>query len=115
MTFIEEYCKIGLRKTVVFKRHKHCLSICILKKKPIHELVVAAAGPCVNLIITVFCIALYVFLKIDAGNYASVNMYMLIINLLPVVPLDGGRILNAYLMLELKNKKADKIPLCTCR
>lgn len=65
------------------------------------SLFVTAAGPAVNL-------ALYLVAKIliamGFSHYAVqlvaiFNMLLLILNLLPIVPLDGGRILHAILMM----------------
>ncbi len=80
-----------------------------LRNNPVHEFIVAASGPLVNLIGIVICIYAYRFFNINTQILTLVNLYMLIINLLPVLPLDGGRILNACLALEFKKKKADYI------
>lgn len=60
------------------------------------EILVASAGPLTNLIILIFT---YVFF--GNSNFSSLviyaNLLILIFNLLPIYPLDGGRILNGIL------------------
>lgn len=80
--------------------------------KPIDEIEIALAGPLFNM----FMVVLAIFLKhIGLNCYeildmiASVNMSYLIFNLLPVFPLDGGRILLAILSIKLKRKTSMKI------
>lgn len=80
-----------------------------LKNKPQHELLVAACGPVVNLLCIIICMSIYKFCMINTQVFTVVNLYMLIINLLPIMPLDGGRILNACLALEFKKKRAEAI------
>lgn len=66
----------------------------LLKPSPLlkNELLIAAAGPLFNaLMIIIF----------KSGPFYEMNLSMLIFNLLPILPLDGGRIL--YLILSLKN------------
>lgn len=66
-----------------------------LPTKPEHELVVILAGPMVNLL-------LVPVLAMTATNHLMAilnlcNLTMLIFNLLPVFPMDGGRVLRALL------------------
>ena len=60
------------------------------------EILVASAGPLTNLIILIFT---YVFF--GNSNFSSLviyaNLLKIIFNLLPIYPLDGGRILNGIL------------------
>lgn len=63
------------------------------------ELLVAAAGPTVNLILAVF------FLH-RAPVTALVHLALLLYNLLPFYPLDGGRILRCTLLLLLRERMA---------
>ena len=58
------------------------------------EIAVASAGPFSNLIMIVIS-SIFVMQK-----FYIANLFMLIINLLPVYPLDGGRILNGVLKNE---------------
>lgn len=57
------------------------------------ELLCAAAGPCVNLLL---------WLLLPAGSpAAAISLGMLLYNLLPIYPLDGGRILRCLLLSRL--------------
>lgn len=79
--------------------------------KPRQELFIALAGPAVTLAVAV---ALYAFLEVFGarqmgvgslmtfgrsfmGNLLVVNVYLLVFNLIPAFPMDGGRVLRAAL------------------
>ena len=85
----------------------------IIKKSNLVELkyiYVAIAGPFFNLVIaTIFS---YIGLKtnneiVDLITYS--NLLIFIFNLIPIYPLDGGRILNSVLKINKGNIIADKI------
>lgn len=72
--------------------------------KPSHEIIVAISGPLVNGILSVICLAvfwlfpsLYVYLE----DFYFANVTTLLFNFCPVYPLDGARVIFAY----LKKKK----------
>ena len=67
-------------------------------------LLLASAGICVNLFCSAFCIALpqSAFLK----WFLLSNLSMLTVNLLPVLPLDGGRMLLSLLSARMGRPKA---------
>lgn len=76
------------------------------------ECKITLAGPMMNLFILVFFVALWwVFPETYAYTDTVVfaNGIMLIINLLPCFPLDGGRFLYATLRLKFKRKTAERI------
>ena len=79
---------------------------------PSHEIKIALAGPCVNLLICVFCVAA---MWVAPGFYFIenqiffVSMYFGLFNLLPFFPLDGGRVFVAVISKFLSRKKALKI------
>lgn len=74
-----------------------------------HELVISLAGPVANVImITAGTLLTYINVNVPEVFFIS-NLYMLFINLLPVMPLDGGRIVNAVLKTEFGERKAKKI------
>ena len=79
------------------------------------EIKIAIAGPIVNalLIILTFVLwtifpATYSFLEV----FMMANIYTLCFNLLPVYPLDGGRILQASLTSKVGFAKSKKITKC---
>ena len=77
---------------------------------PLHELWVALAGPAVNIVIAT---AIFIWLKLTAspeplltltlgtGTFLErimfVNIFMVLFNMIPAFPLDGGRVLRAVL------------------
>ena len=77
---------------------------------PKKELLVSAAGP-------VFHIVMLPFL-VGATQLREVNLAMLCVNLLPVLPLDGGRILRCIFLSRLPVRKADaicrRVSRCVC-
>lgn len=73
------------------------------------EILIAAAGPMVNLILIITGLIFAFFWKVDIQVYIYCNIYMLLINLLPILPLDGGRILSVALKQELGTRKGEAI------
>lgn len=71
----------------------------------IKKIIIAAAGPLVNL----FIMGIFIFLgrenEIDKNIIYS-NFLIAIFNLLPIYPLDGGRILKSIICLNKKRKCA---------
>ncbi|MGE5328487.1 MAG: site-2 protease family protein [Deltaproteobacteria bacterium] len=68
---------------------------------PIREIILLLAGPAVNLL---FCISLLLIVKIFPDentsviiNFIFVNIFLVCFNMLPIIPLDGGRILMIIL------------------
>ena len=75
----------------------------------LHEFFISMAGPFVNFImIALGTVLAYWGVNIPETFFIS-NFYMLFINLLPVMPLDGGRIIKSVLKMEIGEKKAQKI------
>lgn len=69
------------------------------------EIIAAAAGPAVNLLMFVSCLQKYPI-------FSLVNLCLLLYNLLPFYPLDGGRILRAILLSLFQPKTADILEKC---
>jgi Zn-dependent protease len=89
---------------------------------PRQELWVALAGPAVNLVIAV---ALWSWLRLTAGfepidqlgivrggfvlRLTAVNIFLVVFNMLPAFPMDGGRVLRALLASRLEYTRATHI------
>lgn len=96
-----------------------------LKRMPEHpwqELVVAVAGPLVNVVIALFLIAvlgqpasLEKWQQLNdpeaelLAKLAAVNIWLVLFNLIPAFPMDGGRVLRAFLAMSLPYSKATSI------
>lgn len=72
-------------------------------KNPVREIFIALAGPLTNIVIS--AIALFfqykTLINSEILNYFIIcNISMAVVNLLPCLPLDGGRIMRAYLTIK---------------
>ena len=90
--------------------------------KPSEELVVALAGPAVNVVIAgALFLGLWLggwwqplsSLSTTSGNLVErllvANVFLVVFNLLPAFPMDGGRVLRAVLGLKLSHVHATRI------
>ena len=93
-----------------------------MPEKPSQELVVALAGPAVNVVLAA---ALFVGLYLNrdvirmseaarvGGSYLqqmlAVNVGLVIFNMLPAFPMDGGRVVRALLAMKLDYVRATRI------
>ncbi|MBQ0017453.1 MAG: site-2 protease family protein [Clostridiales bacterium] len=80
--------------------------------RPKDEILIAIAGPLVNLLIVILLLAswwLFPFIYNYTQDFFWSNFSTLLFNLLPVFPLDGGRLLMGILDTKFERKKSFKI------
>lgn len=72
------------------------------KERKLNKILIDSSGPAVNFIIFIFSVI------INLPECSYINLILLIINLLPIVPLDGGRILKTVLLYKFSYKQTMK-------
>lgn len=72
------------------------------------RIVIALAGPIVNILIVLICLCFNYKLIIPKENIIYSNLLLAIFNLLPIYPLDGGRILKEFIYIYKGKKEAYK-------
>ena len=76
---------------------------------PSDSIRIVAAGPLVNLIL--FFASMFL-MGIFPGSFmatlASVNLILFLFNILPIFPLDGGRLTKDFLMMKMRDRLAAK-------
>jgi Zn-dependent protease/predicted transcriptional regulator len=90
--------------------------------KPSEELVVALAGPAVNVVIALVLIAFLGIKPDDAAMTAlenpranllerlvAANIFLVVFNLIPAFPMDGGRVLRALIAMRRGHAEATRI------
>lgn len=76
------------------------------------EIYIALAGPITNLFLAIFIIALWwLFPELYplTQQFCYCNIVMVVFNMLPCYPLDGGRVIAGILSQKIERKKAVKI------
>ena len=92
-----------------------------MPEKPAQELAVAVAGPMVNVVIAFSLFLILGTIEPDALSriddpqisfvvrLAAANIFLVIFNMIPAFPMDGGRVLHALLAMKLGRARATRI------
>lgn len=93
-----------------------------IPEKPVEEFLIAIAGPAVNVVLALLCLA-WLFLSGDglpglrsqlmSGGLVErlflVNVSLVVFNMLPAFPMDGGRVLRSLLAMNMDYVRATQV------
>lgn len=78
------------------------------KSMKIKEIFVALAGPVMSVVLAILCQYInFRYITIEQAVYSNILIFLF--NMLPIYPLDGGRIINGLLHIRMGEIKAEKI------
>jgi Zn-dependent protease/CBS domain-containing protein len=92
-----------------------------MPERPAQELAVAIAGPMVNIVIAFLIFLVLGTIQPDSltqiddprvsllARLAAVNVFLVLFNMIPAFPMDGGRVFHALLAMRLGNARATQL------
>ena len=92
---------------ILFKNYIQDYNIKIQKgnKICIRKIAVAVAGPLINLFIAIIVFFMPQNIAVPKENLIYANIILAIFNLLPIYPLDGGRLVKEIVTIKKRKKK----------
>ena len=108
--FVAKKCGYSLNKVWILP-YGACLSFEEFSFNPNDEIKIAIAGPIMNAILIIVTVMFWwIFPETYSTTYSFVlsNFSIILTNLLPAFPLDGGRILTSFLRKKFKQKNVQK-------
>ncbi|MFW6271361.1 MAG: M50 family metallopeptidase, partial [Bacillota bacterium] len=85
-------CGYGINKIELFPFGGMAEYRGLLEMNPVHEILIAISGPFISLLLA------GLFMLLDMDIFVKYNLFIGIFNIIPALPLDGGRILRGVLV-----------------